>query len=88
MPDGIEIIHGDAFVELPKLQAESVDIVFTDAPYVASSLSCYNLLGRQAARVLKRGGYCFAYCGKMFFPDAILQMRRHLTTSGSSTSGT
>lgn len=48
--------------ELP-LAANSVDLIFTDPPYLREYLPCYGWLAREAARVLKPGGFVLAMCG-------------------------
>lgn len=37
LPDGIELIHGDAFAILPSMADESCDVVITDPPYSSST---------------------------------------------------
>lgn len=60
------------------LPQESVDMVFTDPPYHDEYVDLYERLGRVAAQALKPGGYCLAYAGKMFIPDLIALLARHL----------
>lgn len=45
------------------LPAESVDLIFTDPPYLREYLPCYGWLAREAMRVLKPGGFVLAMCG-------------------------
>jgi adenine-specific DNA-methyltransferase len=48
--------------ELP-LAANSVDLIFTDPPYLREFLPCYGWLAQEAMRVLKPGGFVLAMCG-------------------------
>lgn len=48
--------------QLP-LRDNSIDMIFTDPPYPAEYLNCYAWLAREAARVLKPGGFVFAMAG-------------------------
>lgn len=60
------------------LPPESIDMVFTDPPYHDEHIDLYSRLGEVAAHVLKPGGYCMAYAGKMFIPDIISCLSVHL----------
>lgn len=41
----------------------SIDLIFTDPPYLRDLLPCYEWLANEAARVLKPGGFLLAMCG-------------------------
>jgi DNA modification methylase len=45
------------------LAAESVDLIFTDPPYISELVHTCNWLAREAMRVLKPGGFVLAMCG-------------------------
>jgi DNA modification methylase len=45
------------------LAANSIDLIFTDPPYLREYLPCYGWLAQEAARVLKPGGFVLAMCG-------------------------
>ena len=51
--------------ELP-LSADSVDLIFTDPPYLREFLPRYGWLAHEAMRVLKPGGFVLAMCGGMY----------------------
>jgi hypothetical protein len=51
--------------ELP-LAANSVDLIFTDPPYLREFLPCYGWLAQEAARVLRPGGFVLAMCGGLY----------------------
>jgi transcriptional regulator with XRE-family HTH domain len=56
----------------------SVDLILTDPPYDAESVSLYADLGKLAARVLVPGGSLIAYCGQHTLPDVLDALRRSL----------
>lgn len=45
------------------LPAASVDLIFTDPPYLRRFLPCYEWLAKEAARVLRPGGFVLTMCG-------------------------
>ncbi len=75
---GIEIYHGDCREILPEIAADSVDLVFTDPPYHRDKNRLYEVLGAQAARVLRPNGFCYAYCGADSLPTVMQYMGLHL----------
>jgi len=48
--------------DLP-LRSGTVDLIMTDPPYVAEQVQLYEVLAREAMRVLRPGGFCLAMCG-------------------------
>jgi hypothetical protein len=54
---------------LRSMPADSIDMMFSDPPWDEESLPLYEAAGRLAARVLKPGGWCALYAGKMFLPE-------------------
>lgn len=48
--------------ELP-LTSESIDLIFTDPPYLGEFLHTYDWLAKEANRVLKPGGFLLAMAG-------------------------
>jgi hypothetical protein len=69
------IVTGDARELAKRLPDESVDLIFTDPPYPREYLPLYGWLAETAARVLRPGGYVFAYCGTETLPDIFDLMR-------------
>ena len=59
-------VRGISDIDLP---LASVDMIFTDPPYHDEHLDCYQRLATVAGRVLKPGGFCCVYAGKMFLPQ-------------------
>lgn len=70
-----QIVTGDARVLAERIPDASVDLIFTDPPYPREYLPLYGWLAETAARVLKPGGYVFAYAGTETLPDVLDQMR-------------
>lgn len=52
-----------ATCEYLPLPADSVNMIFTDPPYLKQFLPTYGWLAREAMRVLKPGGFVLAMCG-------------------------
>ncbi len=50
------------------LAENSVDLIFTDPPYLKEYLPCYDWLAQESMRVLKPGGFVFAMCGGTNLP--------------------
>ena len=74
----VGIQHGD-FRELGATIADaSVDFILTDPPYDEGSIPLYGDLAALAARVLRPGGWCLAYCGQTWLPHYMEQMGTHL----------
>ena len=62
---------GDARELALELEPNSVDLIFTDPPYDKENVLLYGELSVLAARVLKPGGLCLAYCGHVHLPEAL-----------------
>jgi len=77
--DWATIYHGDCRDVLPTLEDGSVDLVLTDPPYLAHTLSAYSLLAEQSVRLCKPGAFVYAYCGAEFLPEAMTRMGAYLT---------
>jgi len=60
------------------LPDESVDLIFTDPPYHENLLELYDAIAELASRVLKPGCFLFVYCGKLYLPQVIERLGRHL----------
>jgi site-specific DNA-methyltransferase (adenine-specific) len=77
--DGIVIYCGDCREILPEIPDASIDMIFTDPPYLREFIHLYNVLGEHAARVLKPGRFVYSYVGGEFLPDALAAILPHLT---------
>ncbi len=73
---GITIYHGDAREILP--QIERADLIMTDPPYLEEFIPVYGSLAENAKRLLKPGGFCYAYLGAQFAPQVMAEMAPHL----------
>ncbi|MDA8310245.1 MAG: DNA methyltransferase [Actinomycetota bacterium] len=76
--DGIEVCCGDFREVLADLPDHSVDAIVTDPPYDNAGVPLYSDLSAFAARVLKPGRLCAAYCGKVDFPEQLGRLGEHL----------
>lgn len=70
-----QIITGNA-VELAERYVEpgSVDMIFTDPPYLKEFLPLYGWLATEGVRAIKPGGYLFAYTGCEHLERVIILM--------------
>jgi ParB-like chromosome segregation protein Spo0J len=75
---GWEIRTGDFRQVLADIPDQSVDAIVTDPPYNVEGMPLYSDLSAFAARVLKRGRLCVAYCGKMALPEHFERLGEHL----------
>jgi hypothetical protein len=75
---GWEIRTGDFREVLADIPAQSVDAIVTDPPYNLESVGLYSDLSAFAARVLKPGRLCVAYCGKHALPEYFERLGEHL----------
>lgn len=78
-------VSGDATVLLGDFRERLVSVgdgeaalLVTDPPYTEGTLDLYGDLGRFAARVLRPGGFLFAYCGVHFLPRVYAMLGDHL----------
>jgi len=77
---GIDLIHGDFTVEGDRIADDSIDLIFTDPPYLQeNSLYLYEEVGKLGKRVLKQGGCCLVYVYQSALPAIISVMSKHLT---------
>jgi site-specific DNA-methyltransferase (adenine-specific) len=73
-----QIVTGDARELAKRIPDESIDLVFTDPPYLREYLPLYGWLAEEAARALKPGGFCMAYAGTYWKAEVIRSMSRNL----------
>lgn len=76
--DGITIYHADCREVLPTLKEASVDMVITDPPYLKDTMWSYEVLAKESARIVRDGGFVYAYCGAEFLPIALTSMTAEL----------
>ncbi len=75
---GWEVRSGDFREVLADLPDQSVDAIVCDPPYNTPGVPLYSDLSAFAARVLKPGRLCVAYCGKMALPEHFERLGEHL----------
>lgn len=71
-----EIYTGDARELAKAIPDESVDLIFTDPPYLREFLWTYEFLADLGARILRPGGYLFAYGAGEHMPASLAGMER------------
>lgn len=76
-----QIYTGDARELAHGILDESVDLIFTDPPYLKEYLHLYGWLAQAAARILKPGGSCFAYGAGEHIPSHLAEMGEYLNCS-------
>lgn len=63
------VVTGDARELALVIPNESIDLVFTDPPWDDSALPLYDLVAKQATRILKVGSFVVAYTGNDWLPQ-------------------
>jgi DNA modification methylase len=74
-----EIITGDARLLSSSIPDNSIDLIFTDPPYIQKYMYLYGWLAEEASRILKPGGFCLAYAGVYHKPQVMEDMSKHLS---------
>jgi DNA modification methylase len=73
------VVVGDARELARRIPDASIDLIFTDPPYLKKHLGLYGWLAREAARVLKPGGFLLAMCGGSYLNQIFRAMDENLT---------
>jgi len=74
-----KIIQLGDFYELSKnIKDGSIDHIVTDPPYAEEFLPLWSQLSEVAARILRPGGFCITYSGKVHLPEVINRLSEHL----------
>lgn len=74
----VELHLGDCIDYMRGIPEGSIDMIFTDPPYLREFLPVYGDLAREAKRVLKTGSYLFCYGAAEHLPDHLHRMTAHL----------
>ncbi|MBV9691668.1 MAG: hypothetical protein JO202_18380 [Ktedonobacteraceae bacterium] len=74
-----QVVTGDSRELVKLLPENSVDLIFTDPPYPKEYLPLYGWLAKEAARVLKPGGFLLTYAGNMYLHEVMMSLGQHLT---------
>lgn len=77
--DNQAILTGDMALLFDALEDNSVDLFFTDPPYLENTLPEYTRLSELAACKLKPGGLLLTYSGQMFLPEVMTRLASNLT---------
>jgi 16S rRNA G966 N2-methylase RsmD len=77
VPPEIDLRLGD-FREVLK-DVKNVDAIITDPPYGKNYLQLWDDIGKFAKEKLKEHGYLVAYSGKMFLPQVLDILSKHLS---------
>ncbi len=72
------ITTGDARILSRQIPDESIDLIFTDPPYLREFLPLYGWLSEEASRVLKPGGFLLAYAGVYHKQQVMEDLSKHL----------
>lgn len=72
------IVTGDATVLAESLPDNSIDLIFTDPPYLGEYLPVYYSIFQHAARILKPNGFLLAYVGGYWKDEIMAEARKHL----------
>lgn len=71
----VSIQLGDFYTESSSIADESIDAIITDPPYPQEFLHTWSQMGEVAMRVLKPGGWCIAYSGKLHLDEVMVRLR-------------
>lgn len=69
------IYHGDCRAICENIPDSSIDMIFTDPPYLKKYLYLYEWLAKEGARMLKTDKFLMAYAGA-YWKDEIMSMLR------------
>lgn len=72
------IITGDARELSAQIPDESIDLIFTDPPYLRECQPLYGWLAQEAVRVLKPGGFLLTYAASLFKYGIMIDMGKYL----------
>lgn len=65
------LLQGDMATILPRLNDESVDLIYTDPPYLKSCLYLYKILADESPRVMKDGASLVTIVGHYALPTVM-----------------
>lgn len=74
-----KITTGDARELAKQIPDNSIDLIFTDPPYLKEYIPLYGWLSQEAERVLKPGGFLLTYIGTYYKADIMPLLGQHLT---------
>ena len=72
------ILTGDARDLCKDIPDASIDLIFTDPPYIKEHMHLYQWLSGEASRVLKPDGFLMTYVGTYWKFEAMQMLASHL----------
>lgn len=75
--ENIQLYNSD-FRTLDVIEDNSIDLIFTDPPYIKKFVSLYRDIGKFASEKLKDGGSLICYVGHYNLPDYVQLLGEHL----------
>ena len=69
-----QIVTGDARELTKRIPDESIDLIFTDPPYLKEYLHLYEWISEEGSRILKQGGWLFCYGAGEHMPARLAGM--------------
>lgn len=73
-----KIIHGDCKKILLKFPNDSIDLIFVDPPYGKDGIYLYEIIAKEAARILKRGKFVVFYASDYWFDKTFINCLKYL----------
>lgn len=73
-----QIVTGDARELAKRIPDESIDLIFTDPPYLKEYLHLYDWLGQVGSRVLKPNGFLLVYVGVYWKHEVMQRLGKRL----------
>ena len=73
-----QIVTGDARELSKDIPDNSIDLIFTDPPYIKEHMHLYGWLAEEGSRVLKPGGFLLCYVGTYWKYQTLQQLGNHL----------
>ena len=70
---------GDSVELAQYIPDHSVDLIYTDPPYIKGQMYTYGWVAQEANRVLKDNGFLMTYVGNYWKDNAMAQMREHMS---------
>jgi DNA modification methylase len=76
---GLNTIYtGDARELIKNIADESIDLIFTDPPYLKQFIPLYGFLSEQSNRVLKNNGWLLCYVGPYWKWEVMKLLSKHM----------
>lgn len=73
-----QIICGDNKEIMQSFPDESIDMIFTDPPYGKEGIYLYELIAKEAARILKPGKFAIFYASDYWMPQTFIPICNYL----------